>query len=532
MWQLGWRDSIWSQMNQEWDLVIIGGGITGAGIFLEAVKSGYKTLLVESGDFASGTSSKSSKMVHGGLRYLRNAKIQLTAVSVREREWLIENCQGLVDPLDFLLVNYNRDSIPWWVFGFGLAIYDLIAIKWQHQHLSAKEISKCLPLLENKGMSGGFLYRDAVTDDARLVLRVIQSGVNLGGIAINYASVIDLLQNNSGEVRGVLIKNQAPKTGADIVEVKSKIVVNATGAWTDEIRGMIGNKPRIRKLRGSHLFLSDDRLPLKKAISAFHPTDNRPVYALPWEDVILIGTTDVDHRQDMNVEPSISSDEIDYLLTFIDTLFPSQNIKEDDIISTHSGIRSVVNTGKKDPCKESREHIIWDENGLITVTGGKLTTFRFMAQEALKVIKKGSSIEIPDYKGIAIFEDTPPTRDITMLNELDSNVRGRLVRKFGHSAIELVENANKEELEPIPGSTILWAELRHAARDEGVIHLSDLMLRRTRVGITVPTGGLQFLNKIERIVLDELKWTNSRWAEEVSAYRNLWKSKYSISHIM
>jgi glycerol-3-phosphate dehydrogenase len=213
-------------------------------------------------------------------------------------------------------------------------------------------------------------------------------------------------------------------------------------------------------------------------------------------------------------------------MTFVTTLFPTQKIKHDDVISTHSGIRSVLDTCKEDPCKESREHIIWNENNLVTVTGGKLTTFRFMALEALKLISKNLTPSFPEKLEEGLFHCESPERENYKFHELVPEVRKRLIGRFGNSAGDLVNKAGNGELEPIPGTTFLWAELRYAARMEGAIHLSDLLLRRTRIGITSPLGGLLFLGKIKHIVQAEMKWSESRWAEELSSYRDLWHSKY------
>src|SRR5512136_862512 len=193
MWSGNWREQIWSDLDQPWDLIVIGGGITGAGILREASRANLKTLLVEGHDFASGTSSRSSKMVHGGLRYLRNAQIKLTIDSVHERERLLREGRGLVEPLDFLMAGYASDRPPAWVFGFGLMVYDLLALKWSHRHYSAAQIKESCPQLEAQNLTGGYQYVDAQTDDARLVLRVVREAVRAGGTALNYTSVEGLL---------------------------------------------------------------------------------------------------------------------------------------------------------------------------------------------------------------------------------------------------------------------------------------------------------------------------------------------------
>ena len=204
MWQKGWRDQLWSELEQPWDVLIIGGGITGAGILREASRAGLRALLVEAHDFASGTSSRSSKLVHGGFRYLKNGQIKLTFESVRERERLLKEGRGLVNPLGFLLANYRGDAIPGWVFGAALVLYDLLAFQWGHRHYDAYDMHELCPPLTSDGLRGGYRYFDAQTDDARLVLRLIQESVAEGGAALNYTRAGDLLRNRQGQVRGAV----------------------------------------------------------------------------------------------------------------------------------------------------------------------------------------------------------------------------------------------------------------------------------------------------------------------------------------
>ena len=206
MWQPGWRDHIWAQLDQKWDLIVIGGGITGAGILLEATRAGLKTLLVEGNDFSSGTSSRSSKLVHGGFRYLKNGQVKMTLISVHERERLLREGRGLVIPLGFLMVNFKSDRLPAWLFGVGLTIYDMLALKRGHRYYDSTGIQQLCPQLNNRELLGGYRYFDAETDDARLVLRVIREAVRQGGVALNYARVEDLIYSQSGQVCGIQLR--------------------------------------------------------------------------------------------------------------------------------------------------------------------------------------------------------------------------------------------------------------------------------------------------------------------------------------
>ena len=366
---------------------MVGGGITGAGIVAEAARIGLKVLLVEAQDFASGTSSRSTKLVHGGLRYLRQGQIRVTRESVVERERLMQEARGLVQPLGFWLTTFEGDKMPGWMFGLGLAMYDALAGKWAHEKHDAAELVSRVPPLGGAKLRGGYHYFDAQTDDARLVLRVLREAVARGAVAINYARATDVLKTRDGKVRGIVLEDVSGGPSRS-VEVEARVVINATGAWADGLRIKVGAEKRLRPIRGSHLVLAGSRLPLGQAISMLHPRDGRAVFAIPWEGVTIVGTTDVDHKADMWTEPSISSAELEYILESLHHAFPRLDIGESDVRATWSGVRGVINTGASDPSKESREHALWEENGLLTVTGGKHTTFRVMALETLRAAKK------------------------------------------------------------------------------------------------------------------------------------------------
>ncbi|HEY43279.1 MAG TPA: glycerol-3-phosphate dehydrogenase/oxidase [Anaerolineae bacterium] len=527
MWQRGWRDLAWSQLEDPdppWDLIIVGGGITGAGILREAVRAGLKALLVEARDFASGTSSRSSKLVHGGFRYLRNLQIRLTYESVREREHLLKQGRGLVSPLGFLMANFVNDRVPAWMLGAGLILYDLLAFRWGTSHYDPDDLRGLCPPLTSEELIGGYRYIDALTDDARLVLRVIREAVREGGTALNYARVENLLQQRSGWVEGVLLCDQAPESEGRTIEIRAPVVINATGAWADDLRAHVGGRPRIRKLSGGHLVFPLNKIPLPRAVSLFHPDDGRPVFGFPWEGVVIFGTTDVDHGEVPQLEPAISQAEVEYLLAAVRYAFPSSALTSDDIQSTWAGVRAVVDTGKVDPSKESREAVLWDEKGLLTVTGGKLTTFRLMAHDALRAIRRRLPGR-PSFDRRLRMLDKPPAES-SLYADLAPADRLRLVGRHGADAPAILAASGHEELTPIGESPTLWAELRWAARAEGIVHLDDLLLRRVRLGLLLPEGGLPLMERIREIVLPELGWHNERWDQEVEAYRRLWNSCY------
>jgi len=525
MWDMGWRDRIWARLDRPWDLIVIGGGITGAAILREASRVGLRGLLLEAGDFGSGTSSRSSKLVHGGFRYLRNAQISLTIESVRERERLLREGRGLVNPLGQLLVSMPGDRMPPWVFGIGLGLYDLIALKWGHKRYDADGLLTLCPQLEGAATLGGYRYIDAHTDDARLVLRILREAVGDGGVALNYARVEHLLRRVSGQVCGVMLRDLDPAGRQREAEVQAPVVISAVGAWADELRIQIGARSRLRLLRGSHLVLPAARLPLSRSVNIFHPADQRPVFAFPWEDVTIVGTTDVDHSRDLERDPWISPAETEYLMNFLSRAFPSLELSTNDVMSTFSGIRSVIDTGKANPSKESREHAIWRESGLLTVTGGKLTTFRLMAQAALRRVRTRLPGK-PRFHSRQRVLDAASV-DILASIDLEPSMRLRLLGRYGLEAPDFLAGNSPEDIESIPPTQTLWAELRWAARNEGVVHLDDLLLRRVRLGLQLPDGGLHQIERLRTIVQQELAWSDKAWDQELAAYKRLWLRSYS-----
>lgn len=530
------RADRWAALRERpWDLVVIGGGITGAGVLAEAARSGYRALLVEARDFAWGTSSRSSKMVHGGLRYLRQGQIAVTWHSVRQRERLLRQWPGLVRPLGFVLPLYRDAPVPGWLLNIGLVIYDAMAGRRTRRACGRAELDLLAPRLRPQGLTGGLLYQDAITDDAWLVLRVIADAeaVEAGRIlALNYARVEGLARTRTGAVAGVVVRD-APS--GEIAEVSARVVVNATGIWADGVRGWIGRRGRLRLLRGSHLVFPSWRLPVAQGITLFHPSDGRPVYVLPWEGVTVVGTTDLDLIGDVDQEPGITAVEAAYLLDVVRHYFPSLDLASGDVLATFSGVRPVVGTGRIDPSKESREHVVWVEDGLVTVTGGKLTTFGLLARDALRAAGLRPAIGTPQPatpQRPPKSPQRPPLASADLWRRADrlwgsaDRYRLRLVGRYGAQVEALLAQADPDTLEPIPGTDTLWAELPWAAA-EAVEHLDDLLLRRVRLGIQLPGGGMSLLDRIRPLVQPALGWDDARWQAEVARYQQLWERSYS-----
>ncbi|MDP2371847.1 FAD-dependent oxidoreductase, partial [Rhodoferax sp.] len=295
-----------------------------------------------------------------------------------------------------------------------------------------------------------------------------------------------------------------------------------TGAWADHLRAGLGAKPLLRPLRGSHLVVPFWRLPVAQSISLMHPRDGRPVFLYPWEGATLIGTTDLDHHGDLNVEASITPAEVDYLIEAVNDQFPATALTAADISACYAGVRPVVDDGQGDASKATRDHVVLDESGLVTLTGGKLTTFRLMAQDALALAAK--HVGQPFARDEAVmFTPTPPLNP-----RWSPATRYRLAARYGYRAADLAASAKEADLQVIPGTSTLWLELGVAAQFESVLHLDDLLLRRTRLGLLLPRGALDHLARIRALCEPHLQWGDARWATEAVRYQALIAAHYQL----
>ena len=487
------REDFLESIKRNFDIIIIGGGITGAGILLEASKKGLSCALIEQKDFAWGTSSRSGKLVHGGLRYLKEGQVSTTLHSVTERDRMLEYYKGLVEPLGFLVPIKKHDFSYRLMIKTGLTIYDILAKKWVHRYHEANDFQMMLPSIRKAEDPSGYTFQDAVTDDARLVIEIIKESIQNGAVALNYTKAFDLIKNKRGDVKGLLIKDML---NDDEYELKGDVVINATGVWAGDFHSKIKQQQRLRPLRGSHLLFPNWRFPLPQAVSIAHPRDRRPIYLLPWKGATLIGTTDVDHQQTLLNEPNISQNEAYYLFEALEYWFPSLELTPSDLLSTISGVRAVIDTGKKDPSKESREHIIWNDHGLISVTGGKLTAFRYVAQNVLKEAKKYIKHSKKTLK--------------------------RSPNQQNNYLFDTKEYKQQDNL--IAGTPFSWSDLKDSIQNEWVNDLSDLLLRRTRIGLTAPNGAIPLLDEIQ---LQLEPFTDWDWTQKRTEYINLWQRSYS-----
>ncbi len=518
-----WRQQTWQDFDTLWDVIVIGGGITGAGIFNMAAQKGLKVALLEARDFSFGTSSRSSKLVHGGIRYLKNRQFDVVRESVKERERLIRESDSLVDPLAFIFPTYQHNPDEAQAMRLGVIVYDLMAPKWQHRNLNASQVRRALPALVDKDLTGGVKYFDSRVDDSQLVLRVIMDGIRFGGKALNYAPVTALCKSRSGAVEGVVVRDANGTLDPPEIELRGNVVINATGPWSDELRQQVDGQPKLRRLRGSHLIFSQEKIPLNAAVTMLHPRDNRALFAIPWENRTMIGTTDLDHDLHED-ETRITAAEVDYLLEAAQQIFNDSPVTKGDIISTFSGLRPVINTNAPTPSKESRTHEFWEEDGLITIAGGKLTIFRVMAADVLNFCRD----RLPnnpqfDPHAPCFIHPKPLTRH--SLNNPDwVMMAGRL----GKDVNAFFKQSNPDLLQPIDPMPEFWAELVWAAKNEAVVHLDDLLLRRVRMGLLIENGGLDQIEKIRTLVQAPLGWSDAHWKAEVDRYQQIWQENYYL----
>ena len=529
--------------SEPWDMLIIGGGITGAGIAREAARRGLAVLLIEQKDFAWGTSSRSSKMVHGGLRYIASGDYKTTLLSVRERERMLDEASGLVNEMHYVMPHYKGKFPPPWIFNTLLRVYDGLAGKRYSKYFKKDAFLLLNPHIKQDKFLGASQFSDAVTDDSRLVMRVLDEAIHDGAHAINYLKAESLIKNNQGLVVGATLEDTASQDSSHTYDVHAKVVVSATGAWADTLRMQASKQTeqsfqkQIRPSRGSHLVVSQERLPIQQAYTFLHPVDKRAIFVFPWENRTVLGTTDLDHPPLDETEVGITNAEVDYLLTATNDLFDDIDISRKDVISSWAGVRPLISEGgdgkRVSPSKEKRDHSVWLDNNLVTVSGGKLTTFRLIALDVLKVCQKvleldeSATQDNVSYSSQVFSNQTPTNPKFTAL---PPPLQQRLKGFYGLQLDTLLELAHDDDLAYVTDSNTIWAEIRFATRYEQVIHLDDLLLRRTRLGLILPNGAMTPLisHRVKQICQQELGWDEQKWQQEADRYTQLWQRYYHL----
>ncbi len=520
-----WRRRALDGLAQPFDLIVLGGGITGCGIFLDASQRGLRVLLLERGDIASGTSSRSSKLIHGGLRYLKRLQLHVTRQAVRERDLMLAVDPHLVWPIRFLYLVYSGARPPAWQMEIGLQVYDrLNRGRRHHRRLPTEELLASAPGVATAGLQTTFAYGDAVTDDARLTLAVAATGTGYGGYLLTRAELEDGLRTTAGRLSGVRFRDQ--ETG-EVHTARASLVVNATGAWVDLVRHRLGiSGARVRPSRGSHLIFASDRLPITEAVTLPSPDDGRPVFFIPHPEGVLAGTTDLFHTGDLD-DPRPSPEEVGYLLRAAQTAFPGRQIGADDVRGAFAGVRPIVDTGAASPSAASREEALWDEEGLLSVAGGKLTTWRAIAEEvvdhALRFLPSERAREASPCAtaGTTVGALAPPdlAERLQTVQGIAPDVAAGLARRLGGlSWLAGAVARSPSELHPLlDGTDLTAAEVRVHLRHGAVVHLEDLLLRRARFGLWDPAAARALVPRLAPLFQEELAWTADRWDRETES---------------
>ncbi len=478
----------------KWDFIVIGGGATGIGIAVEAASRGYRVALLEQSDFSAGTSSRSTKLIHGGVRYLQQGNVSLVLEALKERGILRRNAPHLVHDLPFIVPVYD-----WWegpFYGVGLKIYDMLAGKagfGPSQLLSKKDTLEKIPTVETRGLRGGVIYHDGQFDDSRLVINLAQTAAEQGGTLVNYMKVVGLLKKND-IVYGVIARDMEDERE---YEIKARAVINATGVFSDQIRQMDDPScdPFMRPSQGVHIVLDKSFLPGKTAIMVPHTDDGRVLFAIPWHDSVLVGTTDTPVT-DISMAPLPMAEEIEFLLKHAGR-YLTQDPGPGDVLSVFAGLRPLVGASHMETATISREHAISiSRTGLVTIAGGKWTTYRKMAEETLD-----HAIEIA-HLGYRL----PVTRHLRIHGYHNHADEFGDLKAYGSDALEIqaLVKKNRRLGETLPDTSILKAEVVWSVRHEMARTVEDFLGRRRRTLFLNARAALDAAPEVAKIMAREL----------------------------
>jgi len=522
----------------KYDVIVIGGGITGAGVAREAAIRNLKVCLVEMQDFAAGTSSRSSKLAHGGIRYLGHGDMDLVRESATERNWMIAQIPHLVRPVPFIFIEMEGGKYKKRDIVSALKIYDFLGEKdsefknyKKHQWYSSEEVFEFEPEFIREGNKGGAVYYDSNVDDARLTLETIKEAVIRGADAINYCKVVGFLKEKN-KIIGVKCKDLEDNSNFD---VKGTLVVNATGVWTDKVLEKYPDhipKPLIRPTKGVHLQYRREHIKNNMAtIIRSTGGDDRAFFVLPRDkDFTIIGTTDTDYKGDLE-NPFCDKEDADYLITSTKQYFPNAKLDYENILSTYAGIRPLVMQKGKSESDISRKHIIFfSDDGLLTITGGKLTAFRSMAEDLFKEveeknifpgIKREKNFSKQTY--IVSFEKNEWTKELKNSGiNLEENITDHLFQQYGKGAIKILELIKKEgslKEKIIENNDFIKAEIMYCLKYELTPHLIDVFCRRTEMSLWINhEKASEAAKKVAEIMAKEYSLSNERKKMEIDNY--------------
>jgi glycerol-3-phosphate dehydrogenase len=517
------------------DLLVIGGGINGVGIARDAAMRGLRTILVEQNDLGSGTSSRSSRLIHGGLRYLEQGEFGLVLEANRERRILQRIAPHLVWPLPFVFPVHQGDRISRWQLAAGMLLYDVLALFRNvraHRLMGKRGMLEAEPMLRDRGLLGGARYYDAQCDDARLVIATARSAIHHGAQVANYMAV-RALERTAGRVVGAQLEDRL--NGARGV-VRASVVVNATGPWADRVRRLedAGATPLLQPTKGVHVVVDRSRLDHRDAVAFTSPIDGRVMFVLPWGDLSYIGTTDTDTSEAPD-QLSITADDIVYLLRSANSRFPSARLSIEDVRAAWAGMRPLLaDQASRAASNRSREHaLVHGSGGMLTVVGGKLTTYRSMAAEVVDQAMRELRHRDGRQRHAEARTDEDPlpggeTADLSQFRErgLELGIApasvDHLLRHYGTEAAGIFNlgGADRRLLrrlaEPHPS---IEAEVIHAVRRELAQTVEDVIVRRFHLYYEHPDQGMSAAGRVAELMAEELGWDQARIDEEAERYR-------------
>ncbi len=518
---------------REFDLVVIGGGITGARILLDAASRGLKAVLFEKGDFASATSSASTSLFHGGLRYLQNLQFLVTFESVRERDLARRLAPHIVRRLPFIIPLYGKNRLKNLTLHLGLFVYSLMAGLWGnsfHKRISAQAVIAACPGINPEGLTGGLRYYDCGTDDARYTLTVIKTAADYGALAMNYAEVVSKTLSN-GIINGVMVRDHLASAGAQPIFIRAKQVISATGVWSQKTAELGGGKSQIDIVpaKGIHIFLPHSKLPIKEAliVDSAHD-DGRFCFAVPFYDMVIVGTTDSKYLGDID-KVQADPEEKQYVLDALNARFPQAHLTLCDVTGDLAGLRPLVSQkGATSTAEVSRQHSLTRlVDGLITITGGKLTTSRYMAEQAVDLsVKCLSATKLSPHrftpcqtKQIMIGCDADPSSrqecerlalSFPFKNENTSKTLYAMYGKETEAVLELVRAQPELGQLVAPGHPYIMAQVAYAVRNEAAITIEDVLSRRIRLLNSDRAAALATADRVSKLMAGEMSWTEAQ----------------------
>lgn len=508
--------------SQYFDLVVIGGGINGAGVARDAAARGMKVALIESRDFASGTSSKSSKLIHGGIRYLENMEFKLVFEALNERTRLFEMAPHLVHPLRFMIPLYEESRVGMLKMGAGMWLYDALSLfqaPEMHERLNAKESLQRMPAMRSTNLLGSYVYSDAYMDDDRLVHETLRSANEMGAVCANYVKAVGA-HFQDGKITSVTCEDQVSK---EKFSIQARHVISSVGPWTDEVGSLLLKdwKKILRPTKGIHLTLPKHRLPLSSAVVMAAEKSDRIVFGIPRHEMIIIGTTDTDYKESPD-DVVATPEDVKYLLKITDDYFPGANITAHDVIASYAGVRPLVNDGSSSEGKTSREHtILSDPRGITFVAGGKYTTYRLMCEqtvskaldsftfeERLKYAKADTAVPLNPYTGPEVFRQAKSLADVwakEFARTPDETLL--LAERYGYEAQEILNKYSE--------NYSYWQlEAAQAIDSTMCLHLRDFYARRVPLFLADRNHGMKYVDEVGAVFQEKLGWSDVRLQEE------------------